>query len=88
VRYDGVTRPTVRGTDSWQSRGRGTTVLQGTVLHEGKVAGVVGCAVCWDGGGVFLSLLYIYILVACWSVQAPSGVISAEAYDATLTTTL
>ena len=67
-------------------------MLQGTVLHEGKVAGVVGCAVRWDGGGVFLSLLYIYILVACWSVQAPSGVIrltvSAGAYAATLTPTL
>ena len=33
-------------------------------------------------------LYYIYILVACWSVQAPPGVISAEAYVATLTPTL
>ena len=57
------------------------------MLHEGKVkrwwavqyAGVVMVVV-----SSFLDI----ILVACWSVQAPSGVISAEAYDATLTPTL
>ena len=62
-------------------------MLQGTVLHEGKVkrwwavqyAGVVMVVV-----SSFLDI----ILVACWSVQAPLGVISAGAYAATLTTTL
>ena len=62
-------------------------MLQGTVLHEGKVKR------CWavQYAGVVMVVVSSFldiILVACWSVQAPPRVISAEAYVATLTPTL